>query len=109
MSAAQEKIDWLLAQIADDEIAAMDGTQPFRHIIRHDPQRVMRNSAVYRAIVEEWQDPEDVRVPPEGEDGRDWDEVEAQVASARAIDHVVSLLVLMYEGRPGWQPEWNEG
>ena len=64
------------------------------HIAHHDPDRTLRLNAAIRKILNMWVNPDHVRTltDADGYDGRDPDEVEAQVAEAEAIDRVVRLL-----------------
>lgn len=70
------------------------------HIALNNPAVVLRRIAKIRQILDLWQDPNEVRHLPAGTyDGRDPDEIEAQVAAAEAIDQVVQLLAEAW----GWE------
>lgn len=74
------------------------------HIARNDPARALREVELKRAILDLWEDPAAVRDLPDGvHDGRDPDEVEAEVAVAEAIDALLRLLAEVYSDRPGYE------
>lgn len=78
------------------------------HIGRWSPARVLAEVAAKRAIIDGWRDPATVRRLPAGiYDGRDQDEVEAQLSIAYAVDRVVRLLALPYADRAGFREEWR--
>ena len=86
------------------------------HIALNDPASVLADIEAKRAILEMWQDPAAVRdlslhpgADPEHppQDGRDPDEIEAQVAAAEAIDDVVRLLTAPFAAHPDYRQEWK--
>lgn len=78
------------------------------YIATWDPARVLAECDAKRKIIAMWEDPAAVRSLPEGvHDGRDDDEMEAQVASAEAINAVVHLVALPYADRPGYREDWR--
>lgn len=92
-----EMIDFLLAELDKDE-------EDFRTL---GMTRMVRQVEMMRIVFNMWEDPDDIRHLPTGvHDGRDWDEVEAQVAVACAIDNVVRILGAAYMKEPGFKQVW---
>jgi hypothetical protein len=86
------------------------------HIALNDPAAVLADIEVKRAILDMWQDPavvRDLSLHPDAgparppQDGRDPDEVEAQVAAAEAIDEVVRILAAPFSAHPDYQERWK--
>lgn len=78
------------------------------HVARHDPARVLADVAAKRAILDMWEDPEEAREPgSNGQEGRDADEIEADVAVAYAITDIVAAFAAVYAGHPDYREEWT--
>lgn len=107
--------EWLLERLAEDERENSTADEPVDWCDRsagthYEHSRVAAEIAAKRQIIAMWTDPESVRSLPTGvHDGRDPDEVEAEVRAAEAIDQVVRIHAAVYaaQGRPGYRPEWR--
>lgn len=97
----------------DDNFAIIRGSYLADYLKRFDPAAVLADIEAKRAILDLWQDPAVVRDlslhPDHPHDGRDPDEIQAQVAAAEAIDDVVRLLAALLAAHPDYDQAWRPG
>jgi hypothetical protein len=72
------------------------------HVLAYDPARVLAEVAAKRAIVDLWEP----SLPDGAQDGRDWNEKEADDARAYVLELALRHLASLYADHADFDPAW---
>jgi len=110
-------VAFLRARLDEDEKAAADARDDVEswwqdpaqdspaelHIVRHSPERVLREVEAARRVLDMWQDPDTI------EESINYavSSADYQIASADTVDRIVRVMALPYAAHPDFRPEWT--